>query len=296
MILKVFHPGLGWIEMKSGKKKRMVMFSTLLVTGAALAVMGTVAGADGAFQGTPEKLEVEPADGSLLIFRQGKMIDNISIPGFPEMRGIAFIRGERGESGTVGIHSPALGMRVNMAKPISGGVRIDLDIPTQEEIEQMRDESQKAVDEAIEIIENQKEISVEKARARVMRSPEEPEKIDKMELWITYVENEEMTFARAIVDWDSKEITSFENVSEFGIIPIPPEITMEMEELEEMRLIVMQDNRVEEITEGQKYIILPRIVTEKEGELILGMESACYTIIVDLENKRVKSIEEMESL
>lgn len=278
--------------MKKGMKKRTVALGTLLVTGLVLVGIGTVAGAGRVFQGEPEKLEVQPADGSLLIFRQHKMIDNIFMPNFPESRGSVFIRGEGGESAAVGIHPPALGMRINMVKPISGGVRIDLDIPTQEEIEQMIEEGQKAVDEAIEIIENQKGISVEESRARVMRSPEELEKIDEVEIWITYVENEEMVFVHAIVDWDSKEITSFENISELGITPIPPEITMEMEELEEMRLIVMQDNRVKEITEGQKYIILPRIATEKEGELILVIEPVCYTIIVDLENKLVKSIEE----
>jgi hypothetical protein len=208
-----------------------------------VAVIGTVARAAGWFQGEPEKLEVSSADGSLLLFRQGKLIDNISIPEFPKTRGITFVRGRGGEGAAVGMPPlvPIVGMTVNT---IPGGVRINLDIPTLEEIEQMENEDQKAVNEAIGIIENQKGISIEEVRAHVMRSPENMEKIDNVELWITYAENENMTFSRAIVNWDSKEITLFENTSESGIVPLPPEVMMGMEKLDEMRSIAIQDNRI----------------------------------------------------
>ena len=280
--------------MKKRIKKRIVTLSILLVTGLVLAGIGTVAGAGRVFQGEPENVGVHAADGSLLIFRHNKMIDNISMPNFPETRGSVFIRGEGGESAAVGVRPPAVRGRIRMVKPTSGGARIDLDIPTLGEIEQMREGSQKAVNEAIGIIENQKGISVERVRARAVRSPENLEKIDEVELWITCVENEKMTFVHAVVDWDTKEITSFENIGELGIMPLPPEIMSDMEKLEEARLIAMQDNRVKEITEGQMYIILPGTMTEKESELILGTGTASYTINVDLENSRVKSIEEME--
>ena len=207
--------------MKKKIKKRVVTLGIPLAIGLVLIGIGTVAGAGRVFQGEPENIEVHSADGSLLIFRQHKMIDNISMPNFPEAHGSVFIRGEGGESADVGIHPPAIRGRISMIKPISGGARIDLDIPTLEEIEQMQEESQKAVDEAIGIIENQKEISMERVRARTVRSPENLEKIDEVELWITHVENGEMTFVHAVVDWDSKEITSFENVSASSIIPIP---------------------------------------------------------------------------
>jgi hypothetical protein len=118
------------------------------------------------------------------------------------------------------------------------------------------------------------------------------EKIDNVELWITYAENEKMTFSRAIVNWDSKEITLFENISESGIVSLPPEVTMGMQKLDEMRSIAIQDNRIKEITGGQNYIILPGLVAENEGELIFRMEPISYRVVVDLENMRVKSVEE----
>jgi hypothetical protein len=280
--------------MKKKMKKRVVTLGILLATGLVLAGIGAVAGVGGVFQGEPENIEVHSADGRLLIFRQHTMIDNVPMPNFPETHDSVFITGEDGESAAVGIPPPVLRGRISMVKPISGGARIDLDIPTSEEIEQMREESQKAVDEAIRIIENQKGISVERVRACVVRSSEELGKIDEVELWITSVENEGITVVHAIVDWDTKKITLFENISEHGMIPLPPETTMDMEKLEEARQIAMHDNRVKEITEGQRYTILPGTMTEKEGELILGIESASYRIIVDLENSRVKSVEEIE--
>jgi hypothetical protein len=118
------------------------------------------------------------------------------------------------------------------------------------------------------------------------------EKIDNVELWITYAENEKMTFSRAIVNWDSKEITLFENISESDIVSLPPEVTMGMQKLDEMRSIAIQDNRIKEITGGQNYIILPGLVAENEGELIFRMEPISYRVVVDLENMRVKSVEE----
>ena len=270
-------------------KKKMVMLAIGVISAAA--VIGTVAGAVGVFQGKPEKLEVRSVDGSLLISRQGKLIDNIPIPEYPRTRGITFIRGRGGEGAAVGM--PPLVPRVGMtANSIPGGVRINLDISTLDEIEQMKNEDQKAVDEAIGIIENQKGISVNEVRAHVMRSPENMEKIDSVGLWIAYAENEKMTFARAIVDWDSKEITLFENISESGIVPLPQEVIMEMEKLNEMRSIAMQDNRIKEITEGQKFIILPGLVTENEGELIFRIWPISYKVIVDLENRQIKSVEE----
>jgi len=270
-------------------KKKMVMLAIGVISAAA--VIGTVAGAVGVFQGKPEKLEVRSVDGSLLISRQGKLIDNIPIPEYPRTRGITFIRGRGGEGAAVGM--PPLVPRVGMtANSIPGGVRVNLDISTLDEIEQMKNEDQKAVDEAIGIIENQKGISVNEVRAHVMRSPENMEKIDSVGLWIAYAENEKMTFARAIVDWDSKEITLFENISESGIVPLPQEVIMEMEKLNEMRSIAMQDNRIKEITEGQKFIILPGLVTENEGELIFRIWPISYKVIVDLENRQIKSVEE----
>jgi hypothetical protein len=275
---------------KNETKKRAVMLVIGVVS--AVAVIGTVGRAAGWFQGEPEKLEVSSTDGSLLLFRQGKLIDNISIPEFPKTRGITFVRGRGGEGAAVGMPPlvPNVGMTV---KTIPGGVRINLDIPTLEEIEQMENEDRKAVEEAIGIIENQKGISIEEARAHVMRSPEDVEKIDNVELWLSYVENEKMTFSRAVVNWDSKEITSFENINQSGIVPLPPDVTMGMEKLNEMRSIALQDNRIENITGGQRYIILPGSVTESEGELIFRMETNSYRVIVDLENKQVKSIEEL---
>jgi hypothetical protein len=274
---------------KNETKKRAVMLVIGVVS--VVAVIGTVGRAAGWFQGEPEKLEVSSADGSLLLFRQGKLIDNISIPEFPKTSGITFVRGRGGEGAAVGMPPlvPNVGMTV---KTIPGGVRINLDIPTLEEIEQMENEDRKAVEDAIGIIENQKGISIEEARAHVMRSPENMEKIDNVELWITYAENEKMTFSRAIVNWDSKEITLFENISESGIVSLPPEVTMGMQKLDEMRSIAIQDNRIKEITGGQNYIILPGLVAENEGELIFRMEPISYRVVVDLENMRVKSVEE----
>jgi hypothetical protein len=280
---------------KNAKKKRAIMQkrAIMLVIGlvSAVAIGGTVARAAGWFQGKPEKLEVRSADGSLLLFRQGKLIDNISIPEFPKTRGITFVRGRGGEGAAVGMPPlvPNVGM---MVKTIPRGIRINLDIPTLEEIEQMENEDRKAVEKAIGVIENQKGISIEEVRAHVMRSPENMEKIDNVELWITYAENEKMTFSRAIVNWDSKEITSFENTNGLGAVSLPPEVMMNMEKLDEMRSIAMQDNRIKEITGGQNYIILPGLVTENEGELIFRMEPISYRVVVDLENKRIKSVEE----
>lgn len=68
---------------------------------------------------------------------------------------------------------------------------------------------------------------------------------------------------------------------------------MEMEKMNGMRSIAMQDNRIMEITAGQTYIILPGLVAENEGELIFRMEPISYRVIVDLENKRVKYIENL---
>lgn len=114
--------------------------------------------------------------------------------------------------------APNVGITAN---PIPGGVEINLHIENSDEIEQMENEDQKAVNEAIGIIENQKGISIIEVRARVMRSPMETGKIDNVLLWITYVENGKMIFARAIVNWDSKEITSFENTPESGTLSLP---------------------------------------------------------------------------
>jgi hypothetical protein len=293
----VFHPLKIVIKMKkNAKKKRAVVQkrAIMLLIGlvSAVAIVGTAARAAGWFQGKPEKLEVRSAGGSLLLFRQGKLIDNISIPDFPKTRGITFVRGRGGEGAAVGMTPlvPNVGM---MVKTIPGGVRINLDIPTLEEIEQMENEDRKAVEEAIGIIENQKGISIEEVRAHVMRSPENMEKIDNVELWITYAENEKMTFARAIVNWDSKAITSFRNISESGIVPLPPEVITNMEKLGEMRSIAIQDNRINDITVGQTYIILPGLMAENEGELIFRMKPISYRVVVDLENKLIKSVEEL---
>jgi hypothetical protein len=276
---------------KNENKKRAVMLVIGVVS--AVAVIGTAARAAGWFQGEPEKLEVNSADGNLLLYRQGKLIDNISIPDFPKTRGITFVRGRGGEGAAVGMPPlvPNVGMTVKM---IPGGVRINLDIPTLEEIEQMENQGRTAVEEAIGIIESQKGISIEEVRAHVMRNPENVEKIENVELWISYVENEKTNFAHAIVNWDSKEITSFENISESGIVPLPPEVTMGMEKLDEMRSIAIQDNRIKEITRGQNYIIFPGQVMENDGELIFRMEPISYRVVVDLENNRVKSIEKLE--
>ena len=266
----------------------------MLVIGLGLvaAAIGTVAGAAGVFQGEPEKLEVRSANGSLLISRQGRLIDNIPIAEYPKTRGITFIRGGDGRGATVGMPplTPTVGITVN---PIPGGIRINLHVPTLEEIGQMEDEDQKAVEEAIGIIENQRGISIENVRAHVMRSFENLEKIDRVELWITYVENGNTTFARVIVDWDSKEITSFENINESGTFPFPSEVMTGMEKLNEMRSIAMQDNRIKEITEGQSYVILLGRITENEGELIFRMRPISYRVIIDLENELVKSVEEL---
>jgi hypothetical protein len=254
--------------------------------------IGTVAGAVGVFRGEPEKIEVRSVDGSLLISRQGRLIDNIPVAEYPKTRGITFIRGGYGRGATVGMPplTPTVGITAN---PILRGVRINLDIPTLEEIGQMENEGQKAVEEAIGIIENQKGISVIEVRACVMRSPENLEKIDRVELWVAYIENGSTTFARAVVDWDSKEITLFENIDESGTFPLPPEVMTGMEKLNEMRSIAMQDNRIKEITEGQSYVILPGWITEDESELIFRMRPISYRVIVDLENKLVKSVEEL---
>jgi hypothetical protein len=277
-------------KMKNKNEKRAVMLVIGVIS--AVAVIGTAARAAGWFQGEPEKLEVSSADGSLLLFRQGKLIDNISIPDFPKTRGITFVRGRGGEGAAVGMPPlvPNVGMTV---KTIPGGVRINLDIPTSEEIARMENEGQEAVEAAIGIIENQKGISIEEVRANVMRSSDNMKKIDNVELWVTYAENEKMIFSRAIVNWDSKEITLFENVNGFGAALLPQEVTMQMEKLDEMRSIAIQDNRIKEITRGQRYIILPGQVTENEGELIFRMEPISYRVIVDLENKRVKDVENL---
>jgi len=201
------------------------------------------------------------------------------------------VRGRGGEGVAVGMPPlvPNVGMTV---RKIPGGIRINLDVPTLEAVEQMENEDQEAVEAAIGIIENQKGISITEIRAHVMRSPENMEKIDSVELWISYVENEKTNFAHAVVNWDSKEITSFENINESGIVSLPPEITMGMDKLNEMRSIALQDNRIENITGGQRYIILPGSVTQSEGELIFRMEPISYRVVVDLENKLIKSVEE----
>jgi hypothetical protein len=286
VVHKVFHPTKTVRKMK--KMRAVMLVIGLVLTAAAI---GTVAGAVGVFQGKPENIEVKSADGSLLISRQGKLIDNIPIPEYPKTRGTTFIRG-RGREG-VAVGMPPLVLTVGItANSIPGGVRINLHVPTLEEIGQMENEDQKAVEDAIGIIENQKGISIENARAHVTRSPENLEKIDRVELWIAYVENENTTFARVTVDWDSKEITSFKNIDESGTFPLPPEVMMGMEKLNEMRSIAIQDNRIKEITGGQNYVILPGLMAENEGELIFRMEPISYRVIVDLENKRVKSVEE----
>jgi hypothetical protein len=68
---------------------------------------------------------------------------------------------------------------------------------------------------------------------------------------------------------------------------------VDVEKLEAARLIAMQDNRVKEITQGQRYIVIPAAVTEGEVELTLMLKSV-YRISVDLENSRVRSVEEIE--
>ena len=278
-------------RMKKKARKAVVTLGIPSVIGLVLIGIGTVVGAGQVLQGEPENIEVHHADGNLLIFRQHKIVDNIRVPNFPEGYGDAFIRGRGVESAVVGVSLPVFG-RIGMIKPVAGGVRIDLCIPTSEEIEQMRGNSQKAVDEAIGIIENQKGISVQGVRARVLRSPEEPSKIDGVELWIVPVGGGR-TFVHALVDWDSKEIVRFENISEPGMIPFPPRFTVDVEKLEAARLIAMQDNRVKEITQGQRYIVIPAAVMEGEVELTLMLKSV-YRISVDLENSRVRSVEEIE--
>jgi hypothetical protein len=68
---------------------------------------------------------------------------------------------------------------------------------------------------------------------------------------------------------------------------------VDVEKLEAARLIAMQDNRVKEITQGQRYIVIPAAVMEGEVELTLMLKSV-YRISVDLENSRVRSVEEIE--
>jgi hypothetical protein len=297
LIHKVFHPSKMVRKMKKNEKKKRVVTqkrAVMLVIGvvSAVAVIGAAGRAAGWFQGNPEKLEVRSADGNLLLFRQGKLIDNISIPDFPKTSGVTFVRGRGGEGAAVGMPPlvPNVGMTI---KTIPGGVRINLDVPTLKAVEQMENEDRIAVEETIGIIENQKGISIEEVRAHVMRSLENMEKIDGVELWISYVENGKTNFAHAVVNWDSKEITSFENINQSGIVSLPPEVTTGMEKLNEMRSIALHDNRIVNITGGQRYIILPGSVTESEGELIFRMETSSYRVIVDLENKQVKSIEEL---
>jgi len=277
-------------------KKMAVTLGILLAIGAVAVGIGTAVGATGVFQGKAENIEARAADGSLLISTRGRLIDNIPVHGFPEMRGTLFMRGrgvENAKNAVVGMPPLVPGMRMT-ARMIPKGVRIDLHYSPLEEVNQMSENDVKVVDEAIGIIENQKEISVENVRAHVMRSHENMEEINAVELWFTYVENGETIFGRAVVDWKDKEITSFENISEFGSIHVPTENVMAVEELQEMKSIAMQDNRVMEITEGKWYIILPGMAVENEGELILRVESVSYTILVDLENKQVKSVEETE--
>jgi hypothetical protein len=276
-------------RIKNGRKR-----AAILVIGVALIALGigTVAGAVGVFQGKPEKIEARSTDGNLLIFRQGRLIDNVLVQALPQTPGIVFIRGRGGEGAAVGMPPLVPNVRIT-ANPIPGGVRINLHIPTSDEIARMENEDQEAVETAIGIVENQKGISVEEVRAHVMLSPENMETIDNVVLWITYAENGNMTFSHTIVNWDSKEITLFENINEAGIVSLPSEVTMGMQKLNEMRSIAIQDNRIKEITGGQNYIILPGQVMENEGVLILRIEPISYRVVVDLENNLVKSIEKL---
>jgi hypothetical protein len=276
-------------RIKNGRKR-----AAILVIGVALIALGigTVAGAVGVFQGKPEKIEARSTDGNLLIFRQGRLIDNVLVQALPQTPGIVFIRGRGGEGAAVGMPPLVPNVRIT-ANPIPGGVRINLHIPTSDEIARMENEDQEAVETAIGIVENQKGISVEEVRAHVMLSPEDMETIDNVVLWITYAENGNMTFSYTIVNWDSKEITLFENINEAGMVSLPSEVTMGMQKLNEMRSIAIQDNRIKEITGGQNYIILPGQVIENEGVLILRIEPISYRVVVDLENNLVKSIEKL---
>jgi hypothetical protein len=276
-------------RIKNGRKR-----AAILVIGVALIALGigTVAGAVGVFQGKPEKIEARSTDGNLLIFRQGRLVDNVLVQALPQTPGIVFIRGRGGEGAAVGMPPLVPNVRIT-ANPIPGGVRINLHIPTSDEIARMENEDQEAVETAIGIVENQKGISVEEVRAHVMLSPENMETIDNVVLWITYAENGNMTFSHTIVNWDSKEITLFENINEAGIVSLPSEVTMGMQKLNEMRSIAIQDNRIKEITGGQNYIILPGQVMENEGVLILRIEPISYRVVVDLENNLVKSIEKL---
>jgi hypothetical protein len=279
-------------RIKNGNKKRAL----LLVIGMALIAIGigSVAGAVGAFQGKPEKIEARSAGGNLLIFRQGRLVDNVIVPALPQTPGIVFIRGRDGESAAVGMPPLVPNVGITAANPIPGGVKINLHIPTSDEIARMENEDQEALETAIGIVENQKGISVLEVRAHVMLSLENTEKIDNVELWITYTENGSMTFSHTIVNWDSKEITLFENINESGIVTLPSEVTMGMQKLNEMRSIAIQDNRIKEITGGgQNYILLPGQMTENEGVLLLRIQSISYRIVVDLENHLVKSIEKL---
>jgi hypothetical protein len=282
---------------KDGEKMRKmaVMFGILLMIGAVSAGVGTAVGATGVFQGKAENIEAKSTDGSLLISARGRLIDNIPVNRSSETHGTLFMRGrgtENTKNAVVGM--PPLDLRMRMAtKAVPHGVRIDLHYPALEEVNQMREKDVDVVDEAIGIIENQTGISMENVRAHITRNPENMEEINTVELWFTHTENDETIFGHAVVGWEDKEITSFENICEFGHIPVPTENVVSVEELQELESIAMQDDRVREITDGEWYIFLPGTVMENEGELILRVKSS-YTILVDLENNQVESVEETE--
>jgi len=271
-------------------KRMAVMFGILLVIGAVSAGIGTAVGATAAFQGENEKIEARSDNGCLLMFRHGRLIDNIPVDMPSEMPEALFARGRGMENAVVGVHPlvPRLRMAVEM---VPRGARINLHHPTLEDMQQMRENDMTAVDEAIGIVENQKGISVENARGHVMRRSENMEEINAVELWFTHADNDGAIFVHAVVDWSSKEITSFENISGFGSIHVPTENMAKVGELEEMKSIAMQDNQIQEITGEKWYFILPGTIAENEGELVLIVEQTSYTILVDLENQQVISVE-----
>jgi len=250
---------------------------------AILAIGATIAIAINAIAGEKmqgkEKIEAKLSDGNLLIMKNGKIIKNISLDNIAllskeELKFVTrgeyiVIKGEGNETIDVTLSGKPL-LKINISV-IKKGINIDLDVPTKEEIEEEKRKYELAVEKAIEVIKNQKEIPIEDAKGKI-----EGEGID---LWF---ESNGSTY-HAIINLENERITLFEKIEE--------KAEEKEDGLDEMVKIALRNQTIQGLINGSKYMIYYEGIEGSLGILTLKVLTGEYRIVVDLANKTVKSIE-----
>lgn len=250
----------------------------ILAIGAIIAIaMNAIAGEK--MQGK-EKIEAKLSDGNLLIMKNGKIIKNISLDNIAllskeELKFVTrgeyiVIKGEGDETIDVTLSGKPL-LKINISV-IKKGINIDLDVPTKEEIEEEKRKYELAVEKAIEIIKNQKEIPIEDAKGKI--------KGEEIDLWF---KSNGSTY-HAIINLENEQITLFEKIEEKAE-------EKEDELLDEMIKIALKNQTIRRLIDGSKYMIYYEGIEGSLGILTLKVLTGEYRIVVDLANKTVKSIE-----